>query len=410
MVLCFSTFSSILVKCKAQSTKQVALGRAMLNALHPNCEGDYSDSSISDLVHGKKNIPILDVDDAKNCNPKKLAEQFRKDVIPLLDSNKIGNIVLALKDVVSQDSIIERNTIVELVNNMTKQAFLEKDAFVFADLLAGLLLYIIRNTNNSGTKSDADSVTSEYVTSFDLQKDSIVFLDSYSNESSLISVSLMATAHEAVLLAESEGKCIRCGRPIAVGGDNEVKRATLVTLPDGTDIVTCADCACVVAAMNEAEQKALTEKQMAARELNRIRDDIAVEKLDGDIEAVLRSVDQLNEDDNTELRLDPLTIDKKVTEKRLREHIRTDVLSLYPGVNETLDRLAGEGRINPTRFARQIRRIFENAASPVLSERKIYDLIVDKLNTVSGGRYKTACEVIVSYFVQRCEVFNEIAE
>ena len=409
MRLCFSTYASILVKGKARTTSQVELIRALFGCL-PNHFDAFDDAGISDIVNGKKNVPDDDVILAKSCDPRTVSVSLKDGFLKLLDNNKKGCIVLALKDVIRQDSDLNDDTQIELINGITKAAFLQRDTLVYADLLAGLFLYVLIYTQNHSSRAFAKQITDDYLNGFKPSADSIAFLDSYGDAPDLKSVELPTDAHTAALLAEAESKCIRCGRPIAVGGDNAVKRATLVTLPDGTDIVTCADCACVVAAMNEAEQKALTEKQMAARELNRIRDDIAIERIDGDIEAVLRSVDQLDEDDNTELRLDPLTIDKKVSEKRLREHIRTDVLSLYPGVNEILDRLAGEGRINPTRFARQIRRIFENAASPVLSERKIYDLIVDKLNTVSGGRYKTACEVIVSYFVQRCEVFNEIAE
>lgn len=408
MKLCFSTFASLLVRCKATSTTQVHLVRSLLNALHPKYEGDYSDATISDLVHGKKNVPPTDIACAKECAPPKLVDQL-SPVLLLLDNNKKANIVLALKDIISQDTEIADDTQIELVNGMTKAAFCGRDSFVFPDLLAGVLLYILLYTGNSGTKQDAEAITPEYVSAFDGQAD-ISFLTSYSNIEMLNSKAFPLDAHIAAMLAEAEGKCIRCGRPIATDNGAAVNRARILTLPSQVELVVCADCECVIKAMGPEDQAELAERRKSAHSLNSVRDDIAVEKLDGDIEAVLRAVDDLDSDASVLLRLDPLAVDQKITDNRLRQRVRGDVLTLYRSVNDVLDRLSGEHIIAPTKFARQIRRIFEDADGQGLSQREIYDLLVEKLNTASGGQYKTACEVIVSYFVQRCEVFNEIAE
>lgn len=41
---------------------------------------------------------------------------------------------------------------------------------------------------------------------------------------------------------------------------------------------------------------------------------------------------------------------------------------------------------------------------------KIFDYIVNWVKTKTSTQSKEACEIVVSYFVQNCEVFNEIAE
>ena len=166
----------------------------------------------------------------------------------------------------------------------------------------------------------------------------------------------------------------------------------------------------MIASMNDDDKIALADRQLAAQALNSARDDISLDKLDGDIEAVLRAVHDLKTEDDAVLRLDPLAVDRKITDNRLKSRVRGDVLTSYKGVNDVIDRLSGEHLIEPTRFARQIRRVFEDADAQGLSQRQIYDLLTEKLDVLSGRHYKTACEVIVSYFIQRCEVFNEIAE
>ena len=183
-----------------------------------------------------------------------------------------------------------------------------------------------------------------------------------------------------------------------------------MTLSGSTDIIICADCERVISSYSEEKLVALAKKQEIADTLNTVRDDVACEKLDGEIETVLRLVHDLDGSDDTRLKLDPVTIDRKITDTRLRDRVRGDVLPLFDGVNSILERLDGERVFNSERFAKQIKRAYEDTKDSGLSQRQIYDLLVEKLNSKSGGQYKTACEVIISYFVQRCEVFDEIAE
>lgn len=56
----------------------------------------------------------------------------------MLDSNKRSLIILALKDIIASDNTIEPDTIVEIVNGMTKKSIVRRDAFVFEDFIAGV--------------------------------------------------------------------------------------------------------------------------------------------------------------------------------------------------------------------------------------------------------------------------------
>lgn len=409
MKLCFSTYASILVKGKARTTTQIGLIRALFQCI-PQHYDAFDDAGISDIVNGKKNVPDDDVDKVKKSDPRTVASSFKENILKMLDNNKKSCIVLALKDVMAKDKDLADDTKIEMVNGMTKAAFLQRDSLVYGDLLAGIFVYILIYTDNRGTRDEAKIVTDDYLGGFKDKADSLSFIESYSDADKFASADLSVDAHIAALLAETEGKCINCGRPIAVNDGTAVNRAKVLTLPDNTDIIVCADCERVITSFDEEKLIGLAQKQSDAGALNAVRDDVACEKLDGEIETVLRLVHDLDGSDSTRLKLDPVTVDKKVSDKRLRDKVRYDVVTLFGGVNDVLERLSNEHVFDATKFARQLKRVFEDTRDSSLSQRQVYDLLVEKLDQKSGGQYKTACEVIISYFVQRCEVFDEISE
>ena len=93
----------------------------------------------------------------------------------------------------------------------------------------------------------------------------------------------------------------------------------------------------------------------------------------------------------------------------MKKDILNDVRPLYEGVNDILDRLAGESSINVDVFARRVHRMFEDAEGR-MEQEELFNMLVDTLYNKTGHKYKRACRIIISYFVQRCEVFNEITK
>ena len=163
MKLCFSTFAAVLLKCKPHTTSQVQLFRTTLASLHPGNDIAYSDTYISDLVHGKKNVPTLDAEDARKCNRLSITAYFSEHVIPLLDPNKKDIVILALKDIIKKDTSLANDTIAELVSNQTKSQILQSERHNYADFLAGIFLYVLIYVNNRGTRIYADKITDEYI-------------------------------------------------------------------------------------------------------------------------------------------------------------------------------------------------------------------------------------------------------
>ena len=83
---------------------------------------------------------------------------------------------------------------------------------------------------------------------------------------------------------------------------------------------------------------------------------------------------------------------------------------MYDGVNACIEQLAAENRLNVLKLSKTVRRMFEDAAEEGGSQEDIFRAIAEGIHRQSGKVSISACELLVSYFVQRCEVFDEIAE
>lgn len=142
----------------------------------------------------------------------------------MLDSNKNSLIVLALKDIIASDDTIEPETIVEKVNNMTKEDIVSCNSFVLEDFLAGIFLYTVLNVENRNCENSVREITDEYIQSFETQKKSIKFITTYNNFSMEAANEVAIDARALVLLAETGGRCQKCGRILGIK-----KKATILT-------------------------------------------------------------------------------------------------------------------------------------------------------------------------------------
>ncbi len=83
---------------------------------------------------------------------------------------------------------------------------------------------------------------------------------------------------------------------------------------------------------------------------------------------------------------------------------------MYDAVNTCIDNLAAENKLNTRSLSKCIRRTYEDASETTASQSDAFNAIVKYIYIKTGQKNYEACELLVSYFVQRCEVFNEITE
>ena len=93
--------------------------------------------------------------------------------------------------------------------------------------------------------------------------------------------------------------------------------------------------------------------------------------------------------------------------------MRRKVLGCVTTYYETLKRLFHEldNRRSSTfeMIAMQVKQAFlkQERESLFLDKGQVFDVLVEWIQSKSGGS-RAACEAVVSYFVQDCEVFREI--
>ncbi len=179
--LCFGSYISVLVRCKARSITQKQLIGEILLTVNGNFDIRTDDGATAALARGKNNLSqdiILYLDDVAAT----LSSKFSLSILPLLDANKRTNIVLAFKDILREDTQIADDTEIELLNHLTKANILKRENFVFRDLLAGMFLYVAKYTDNHDKKEYIKEITDAYIRSFDSSNLPITFIESYSLE------------------------------------------------------------------------------------------------------------------------------------------------------------------------------------------------------------------------------------
>lgn len=409
--LCFGTFATILKFCKVKSVTQKCLCGTILLSIAPTYDVRDDDGATSDLVKCKKNLSPNVTDAALTADVRATSNYFKQHIIPVMDGNKRSLIVLALKNLIASDDTIEPDTIIEKVNEMTKATIAGRDSFVLEDLLAGIFLYTVVNVENRNCEESVKEITDEYIQSFNAQKTNIGFLTAYSKFSMETSDEIAIATHALVLLTETGGKCQKCGRPLGIKKDgNDINYAKVFHLSETNDVVVCVDCEREIQSASEEDKVALLSDKHHLENLMVARDATSRYTLEKQIEEVFREVYLMDVTDDTRLKIEPVKVEKKITEKRLKERVLFDVMQLYDGVNNALYRLAGENKLNVDKFAKSVHRMYEDASESLTSQSDIYNMLVDTLFEKTGRKYREACEIIISYFVQRCEVFDEITE
>ena len=116
-------------------------------------------------------------------------------------------------------------------------------------------------------------------------------------------------------------------------------------------------------------------------------------------------------DFDAELKYKPTKIRNKIVkDSKLRDDIIWNANHWFRAVNTEIENAAEAKILSPERFSKSFARMYEEACEVTSDQRIIYDTIVNRLAGMIGEEYRSQCECIVSYFVQSCEVFDEVTQ
>lgn len=175
---------------------------------------------------------------------------------------------------------------------------------------------------------------------------------------------------------------------------------------------------CCIACADDYEATPATDKfirLISKKELynktNEANSSLERAKLDDELNSILKELKNLKSfDDIADFRKIPLELkDKIVDNEPLRLSIKNDVDSYYNYLRKQLsdlDDVGSEFRV----IASQIQICYEKLSRVMSDQEDIYNRIIKWMLDELGltEKYYTAARIIVSFFVQNCEVFDEI--
>lgn len=134
--------------------------------------------------------------------------------------------------------------------------------------------------------------------------------------------------------------------------------------------------------------------------------------LEDEIEVIVEKLIHLTADDLAELCYEPVPIANKFekSELLLQSKIQGYALSYYPFIRETLRNMDGKDNFSLGILSGQIKSCFIKMNSLAQDKSMIFSKMVEWIKNKTQTHSNDACEAIVSFFVQNCEVFYEITE
>ena len=136
--------------------------------------------------------------------------------------------------------------------------------------------------------------------------------------------------------------------------------------------------------------------------------------LEQEIILVINALSEIDEKTLQKMKLDykALKISEKIedTYSILKLKIENYVCIFFNFIKETFQNLDQSGQINFKLVASEIRTTFLKCEKEMSNKSEIFKSLVKWLESKAVGSSNEACEAVISYFVQDCEVFHEITQ
>lgn len=434
--LCYGSFATVLKLCKLNSVTQKRLIGTILMSVNAQYDISNDDNAVSNLLQCKRNLSDYVTSPALSADVHAVADYFKKSVVGLLDPNKRKLIILALKDIIAADAVIDDTTIVDRVSGTTKSQIASITNFLFAEFLAGLFLYTVTTVANTDGKDCIGEITTEYIDSFENKKDTITLSEQLPNfdleirqelasDLSRLRTSLAPSAVYnrpllVTLLSEANGSCIKCGKNLGAPNNGQpVDYGDIVyLLSDRSEkqsyenaVVLCKTCIAELPTITPETKNGLLETKHRLAQNAALLDIASKIPIEKQVEDVLREIARIdNPKKLIKLKMDPAAVDKKITEYPLNIITKGYVTLYFYIVRDILARLEQEGKMDSSLFASEIKLRYQAVSKYASSQEAVNAVLVDSLYNGIGQKYKSACEIIIAYFVARCEVFDEITQ
>lgn len=134
--------------------------------------------------------------------------------------------------------------------------------------------------------------------------------------------------------------------------------------------------------------------------------------LEGEIEDIINRISTLSETDISELNYEAVPIAKKFVpnEVLLKTKITGYVMNYFVYIRDLFKSMEKSSDFNFDILSGQIRSCFIKMDSSGANKSEVFESMVDWINNKTQNISRFACEAVMSFFVQHCEVFYEITK
>ncbi len=251
-----------------------------------------------------------------------------------------------------------------------------------------------------------------------------------------------ATNQDTLLLIEVGNKCPLCNAPLLVrnGKGKNVKRYKITQiLPDNVSrdlylafskhsrihgnynhpdnlIALCAECSTdYLSEPTEEEFLHLLEIKKVLQQRNKLQQSMDYVGLESEISDVVNGMINIDKaGELAELRMDALKVRQKIepTNKLLIDSVTDDVTHYYSFIESLFADIDGKVSGTFDRIASEVRLAYQKIKREGLSQDTVFEYMADwlKEKLPVGQRNDMAINAVISFFVQNCEVFDEISE
>lgn len=223
------------------------------------------------------------------------------------------------------------------------------------------------------------------------------------------------------LLVENKGICPAkgCGKPLNIMSNGQTNASYDIVAIDPEEglkinnlIALCPECAKKYnLSHTDDDEGNLFEIKMSLEDTLTGSTSLAGVELEKSIVEILDLLCETKPDEMAQLSYVPVEISRKIKSSNqvfLRKNVN-NITQYYPFIKENLQSFSSEKKINYEKLSMQIRYAYYTAQDSTVIQEEVFNLLVEWLMGKTK-KYRDACEIIISYFIQTCEVFDDFTK
>lgn len=148
--------------------------------------------------------------------------------------------------------------------------------------------------------------------------------------------------------------------------------------------------------------------------INEVQVKLSAEEIEEELLLIMEQLSNATdrEIEEVSLKYKGIKVKNKIEEQYclLRRKVEFNVCTYYGFIKDNMKNLSEQKRLNFDLLASEIKTAYLKAAGNTADKIVIFNSMVSWMKSKVTGASKEACEVMVSFFIQNCEVFDEISE